>query len=67
MAKNNYFTNVENYMVSYLHAKRMHEMGIITSDDLNKIDIKLREKYSIKINSLYVAIDWINTPFRVNM
>ena len=67
MANNNYFTNLENYMVSYLRAKRMNDLGIITSDDLTKIDNKLRKKYSIKSNSIYISIDWIKTPFRGNM
>ena len=67
MANNNYFTNLEKYMVSYLHAKRMNDLGNITSDDLIKIDNKLRKKYSIKSNSIYNSIDWIKTPFRGNM
>ena len=67
MVNKNYFTNLQNYMASYLHARRMNEIGIITEDDLTKIDNKLRKKYSIKSNSIYISIDWINTPFRGNM
>ena len=59
--------NQEQYLISFLQAKRMNEMGIISNDDLIKIEEKLREKYCIKITSLYVGIDWISTPFRGNM
>ena len=59
--------NQEQYLISFLQAKRMNEMGIISNEDLIKIEEKLREKYCIKITSLYVGIDWISTPFRGNM
>lgn len=62
-----YRTNMEQYLVSFLQAKRMNEQGIISHKELVKIDDKLRKKYSIKISSLYVGIDWICTPFRGNM
>ena len=69
MAKDSagYRTNVEQYLVSFLQAKRMYELGIISNKELTKIEEKLRIKYCIKINSLYVGIDWICTPFRGNM
>ena len=64
---NDYRRNLEKYLISFLHAKRMYDLGIISSDDLTKIDVNLRKKYSIKNNSVYLQIDWIKTLFRGNM
>ena len=63
----NNLSNIENYAVSFLHARRMHELGIITESDLNKVDMNLRKKYSINNKNIYVKIDWIKTPLRGNM
>lgn len=67
MATNNYQLNVEKYVVSLLHAKRMKDLGIIKDNEFDKIDQKLQKKYCIKNNSIYVSNDWINTLFRGNM
>ena len=67
MATNNYQLNVEKYVASLIHAKRMKDLGIIKDNEFDKIDQKLRKKYCIKNNSIYVSNDWINTLFRGNM
>lgn len=67
MANNKYMTNLEKYIASLLHAKKMKELGIIKDNEFNKIDLKLRKKYCIKNNSIYISNEWINTLFRDNM
>lgn len=67
MAKDNYYSNLEKYVISIIHAKRMLNLGIFDENDFNKIDNKLRKKYCIKNNSIYVTNDWINNLFRGNM
>lgn len=68
MAKDkNYYSNVEKYIASITHALNMKKLGIITDSDLKKIDLKLRKKYCIKNNSIYISNEWINTLFRGNM
>ena len=43
MANNNYFTNLEKYMVSYLHAKRMNDCYYLLTLKKDKVFILFDE------------------------
>lgn len=62
-----YRTNLECYLASMLHAKRMLSMGILTLEDYAIIDTMQREKFGISSCSLYRGIDLIYSGFRGNM
>ena len=62
-----YRANLECYLASMLHAKRMLSMRVLTPKDYAIIDTIQREKFGISSCSLYRGIDWIYSGFRGNM
>jgi len=62
-----YRAKLERYLASMLQAKRMLEMGILTSEDYAHIDTIIAKKHDISSCSLYRGIDLIYDGFRGNM
>lgn len=48
-----HLNNLRDFLNSIIVLKKLTEKGILTRDQLKLIESKLREKYSIKHNSLY--------------
>ena len=53
---NEHLNNLRDFINSIIVLKKLTEKGILTKEQLMLIESKLREKYSIKHNSLY-ALD----------
>lgn len=62
-----YHANLERYLASMLQAKRMLIQGIITTDDYNRIDTIIAEKYGISSCSIYRGFDLIYNAINGNM
>lgn len=67
MNNQEYQQSIERYSVAILFAKKMLDSSIISSEDLNKIEDKIAQKYCIKIDSIYRTNDLINNSFSGNM
>lgn len=53
---NDHLNNLRDFLNSIIVLKKLTEKGILSENQLILIEAKLREKYSIKHNSLY-ALD----------
>jgi len=55
------------YKSAMAQARLMQENGLITAEEFTIIETKMWENIGINFITLYRDIEWINTPFRVNM
>ena len=62
-----YRANLESYLASMMQAKKMLSQGILTSEDYDKIDTIIADKYGVSSCSLYRGIDLIYNNFNGNM
>ena len=62
-----YRSNLEGYLLSMAQARRMVDLGILTSQDYATIDTKIANKYGVSSCSLYRGIDLLYQGFRANM
>ena len=62
-----YRVKLESYLASMLQAKKMQDLGILTSKDYISIDTIIADKYGVSSYSIYRGIDLIYDGYRVNM